>query len=64
MFTRRIATSLYIVGFVVIIVACDFEGGRIHGSGLISFANWNLAQILITLGISFIIGSVVSRRKI
>jgi hypothetical protein len=64
MYKRRIAPILYFLAFFVIIAACDFEGGRIHELGSVSFVNWNWAQILIILGIGFLIGSVVTRRKV
>jgi len=64
MYKRRIAPLLYFIAFVVIIVACDFEGGRMQVLGPVSFENWNWAQILIILGIGFLVGSIVTRRKV
>ena len=70
--TRRITTNrtaLYLIAFVVIIVAFLLLGGgpwikgMMHGSRSLGMANWNWAQILISFGLGFLLGLVVSRRK-
>jgi hypothetical protein len=63
------ATTLYIIAIVIIIVAFLLLGGgswmsgMIHRSRSISMVNLNWAQILIGLGVGFLLGYVVSRRK-
>jgi hypothetical protein len=72
MSTRRVTTSttaLYFVAFVVIIAAFLLLGGgpwikgMMHGSRSIGMANWNWALILICLGLGFLLGFLVSRRR-
>jgi hypothetical protein len=71
--TRRIAatnsTALYLIAIAVIIVAFLLLGGgpwirgMMYRNGSMGIANWNWATILICLGIGFILGILVSRRK-
>ena len=62
-------TAIYIIAIVVIIVAFLLLGGgpwmrgMMHGSRSMGMANWNWAQILISLGLGFLLGLLVSRRK-
>jgi hypothetical protein len=72
MSTRRITsntTALYLIAIVIIIVAFLLLGGgpwirgMIHGSRSMGMANLNWAQILISLGIGFLLGLVAGRRK-
>jgi hypothetical protein len=69
MSTRRNTTAIYFIAFIVIIVAFLLLGGgtwmkgMMHGSRSISMANWNWAQILICLGLGFLLGLIVGRRK-
>ncbi len=83
---RRIesnASVVYVIGFIVILVAFFLLGGvswlqglahtgnsmgfeSRHGtfhSGFNGFANWNWPQILISLGLGFLLGLLVSRRR-
>jgi H+/Cl- antiporter ClcA len=70
---RRVLTTnngaLYIIAVVAIIIAFLLLGGWSwlqslgHGNSSINIDNWNWAQILISLGIGFILGLLVSRRK-
>jgi len=71
--TRRIATSnttaLYLIAIAVIIVAFLLLGGgpwmrgMIHGNGSMGMASWNWTTILICLGLGFLIGILVNRRR-
>jgi len=69
--TRRIATRiialLFFIAFAVIMGACDTWEGKIQGSNSIAMANWNWAQILISLGLGillgFVLGLAVSKKK-
>jgi hypothetical protein len=73
MSTRKLVRTsngmLYAIGFVVIVVAFLLLGGWtwmqgvMHGNGLMGMHNWNWAQILVSLGIGFILGLLVSRRS-
>jgi len=73
MSTRRIATlnttALTIIGIMAIIVAFLLLGGgswlkgMMHGNSLRGFANLNWMQILISLGLGFLLGLAVSRKK-
>ncbi len=74
MSTRRITrstTNLYVIIAVVIIVAFLLLGGgtwmrgmmHMHGGSSIGMVNWNWLQILISAGIGFLLGLLVSRRK-
>ena len=71
--TRRIIitnkTVLYLIAFAVIIVAfLLLDGGMwikgmMHGSRSIGMANLNWVQILISLGLGFLLGWIVARRE-
>ncbi|MFA6128348.1 MAG: hypothetical protein WC699_13680 [Bacteroidales bacterium] len=71
--TRRFLTSdntaIYLIAVVVIIVAFLLLGGGAwmrgmsHGGGSISLNHLNWVQILISLGLGFLLGWVVARRK-
>ena len=73
MSTRRIITSntttLYFIAFVVIVVAFLLLGGGpwikgiMHGNMLINTTNWHWPQILISLGLGFLIGIIVAKRR-
>lgn len=70
---RRIAstntTAIYFIAFVVIIAAFLLLGGGVwlkgmtHGSRSLGMANWHWAEILISLGIGFILGLIAARRR-
>jgi TRAP-type C4-dicarboxylate transport system permease small subunit len=76
MFTRRITTknktALYIIAVVIIVVAIlllaggggHSMGGFMHGSRSMGLANWNWIQILVSLGIGFILGLLVAKRRL
>jgi hypothetical protein len=70
--TRRIttnSTALYLIAFIVIIVAFFLLGGgpwmkeMMHGGRSINMSNLNWTQIIISLGIGFLLGLLVSRRR-
>jgi len=70
MSTRRNTTATYyVIAFVVIIVAFLLLGGgpwikgMMHGSGSTSMAHLNWVQILVSFGLGFLLGIIVSRRK-
>ena len=73
MSTRRMTsintTALYLIMAVVIIVAFLLLGGghwmqrMVHGNMSMGIANWNWAQILISLAIGFLLGLVVAKKK-
>jgi hypothetical protein len=64
-------TAIYLIAFVVIIVAFLLLGGgtwlrgmvHMHGARSNVMAGWNWAQILIGLAIGFLLGLLVARRK-
>lgn len=63
-------TAIYLIALVVIVVAFLLLGGgtwmsgMMHGSRSLGMANWNWAQILVSLILGFLIGLLVSRRKL
>ncbi len=75
MSTRRIAhtnsTALYILAIIVIVVAFVLLGGgpwiremtHMHGGRSTNMANWNWTTILICLGLGFLLGWAVLRRR-
>ena len=69
MSTRRNTTAIYFIAIAVIIVAFLLLGGgtwmkgMMHGGRSAGMANLNWAQILISLGLGFLLGVVVGRRK-
>jgi hypothetical protein len=73
MSTRRIVTSnntaFYLIAIVIIIGAFLLLGGGpwikslMHGGNSLGMAHWNWAQILISLGLGFLLGLVVAKRK-
>jgi hypothetical protein len=59
-----IKKALYFIAFAAIIVACDTEQGMMHGGGRsMDIGNWNWLPILISLGIGFLLGYLVARRR-
>lgn len=72
MSTKKIAinaTLLYVVMFVVIVAAFllldggPWMKGMMHGSGSIAMTGWNWPLILFCLGVGFLLGFLVTRRK-
>jgi len=70
MSTRRNTTATYyVIAFVVIIVAFLLLGGgpwikgMMHGRGSTGMAQLNWVQILVSFGLGFLLGIIVSRRK-
>ena len=65
----RNTTVIYILAFVVIVMAFFLLGGGpwirglAHGSRAISVSSLHWGQILISLGLGFLLGWIVSRRK-
>ena len=66
---KRNTTVIYILAFAVIVMAFFLLGGGpwikglAHGSRGISVSNLHWGQILISLGLGFLLGWIVSRRK-
>lgn len=57
---------IYIIALVVIIVAFLLLGGASWARGMMhehSMYGWNWTQILISLGIGFLLGVLVGRRR-
>jgi hypothetical protein len=70
MSTRRNTTATYyVIAIVIIIVAFLLLGGgpwikgMMHGSGSTGMAQLNWVQILVSFGLGFLLGIIVSRRK-
>ncbi|MGD0581444.1 MAG: hypothetical protein ABR974_00710 [Bacteroidales bacterium] len=72
MSTKKITLTnktLYFIVFVVIVAAFFMLGGgpwvrgMIHGNRTMGLANWIWPQLLISLGLGFVLGLVASRRK-
>lgn len=72
MSTKRISkshTALYFIALVIIVIAFLLLGGgtwmsgMMHRNGLAGISYWNWPQILISLGIGFLLGLLVSRRN-
>ena len=72
MSTKRITTNrtaYFLIALLVIIVAFLLLGGgpwikgMMHEGRSMNVANWNWTQILISVGIGFVLGLVVGRRK-
>ena len=61
-------TAIYLIAVIVIIIAFLMLGGgpwvrgMIHGNMGVNFYNWNWTQILISLGLGFLLGWLVARR--
>jgi hypothetical protein len=72
MSTRRIRTAnnttIYIIAIIAIVIAFLLLGGApwvrgiVHGDMGIHTYSWNWTQILISLGIGFLLGWLVARR--
>jgi len=59
-----IKTALYFIAFASLTVACDTGQGMMHGgNNSMNMGNWNWPLILISLGIGFLIGYLVARRR-
>jgi hypothetical protein len=68
--TRRETRTLYIVGAIAIIVIAflllggmPWIKGLEHGNGSMGMTNLRWGQILISLGLGFLLGWLASRRK-
>jgi len=68
--TKRNTTAVYyvlaIVAIIVIFLLLDggpWLKGMMHGSGSTGMAQLNWVQILISLGLGFLLGILVARRK-
>ncbi len=61
--------GLYLIALVVIIVAFlllgggHWIGGMMHGNRSFGMSHLNWAQILISLGLGFLLGVLASKRK-
>lgn len=68
-FLKNDTTALYLIAVVVIIVAFLLLGGgpwmkgMTHGSGSLGTVHLNWVQILISLGIGFLLGWLASRKR-
>jgi hypothetical protein len=70
MITRRNTRTLYyVIAFAVIVIAFLLLGGGPwikglgHGNGSMGMTNLRWGQILISLGLGFLLGWIASRRK-
>jgi len=70
MSTRKNTTATYyVIAFVVIIVAFLLLGGgpwikgMMNGSGSAGMTHLNWGQILISLGLGFLLGLIIGKRK-
>jgi hypothetical protein len=71
MITKKITLTnkaLYLIAFLVIIVAFLMLGGGLWARGMIhgrsiGLAYWNWTEILISAGLGFILGLIVAKRK-
>jgi len=70
MSTRRNTTAIYyVIALAVVIVAFLLLGGgpwikgMMHGSGSTGMTQLNWGQILVSLGLGFLLGIFVARRK-
>ena len=72
MSTRRITTNrtvFFVIALIVVILAFLLLGGgpwmkgMMNGGSSVNVVNWNWTQILISLGIGFLLGLVVGKRK-
>jgi hypothetical protein len=70
MITRRNTRTLYyVIAFTVIVIAFLLLGGGPwikglgHGNGSMGMTNLRWGQILISLGLGFLLGWIASRRK-
>ncbi len=62
----RIIPVICFIVFPVLVAACDNTQGMMQGEGIgrsMDMGNWNWIQILISLGIGFLLGYFVARRK-
>lgn len=66
---RNNTTAFYVIAFLVVVVAFFLLGGSTwikgmsHGSRSAGMANLQWAQILISLGLGFLLGLIVGKRK-
>lgn len=72
MSTKRVTTNrtvYFVISLLVIIVAFLLLGGgpwvkgMMHEGGSVNMANWNWTHILISIGVGFLLGLAVGRRK-
>jgi hypothetical protein len=72
MTSKRITTNrttFFLIALLVIIVAFLLLGGApwirgmMHEGNSMHMANWNWTQILISIGIGFVLGLIAGRRK-
>jgi len=53
---NTISTVLLGIMVVIVIVDCDTEKGVMLGSGWLGMGHWNWPQILISIGVGFLLG--------
>ena len=69
MSTGKNTRAVYVIAILVIVVVFLLLGGGpwtkglMHGNRSIHMANWNWVQILISLGLGFVLGLIVAKRK-
>jgi hypothetical protein len=60
---KIIIASIYITMFTAIIVSCETNRGMMQGNGSVNMNSWNWGQILIGLGIGFLLCYLIIRKK-
>jgi hypothetical protein len=60
--TTAITTGLYSI-LLLILIACDTNGGMMYGNGSTGMYNWNWGSIFTALAVGFFIGFLVFRKK-
>ena len=64
---RCITTPFSFLVFMLTMVACDTQEGRMHGNNPMGMNNWNSTQTLIIIGIVCVVGFIlwfaISRSK-
>jgi hypothetical protein len=72
MSTKRVTTNRTVYFVIVLLAAIiaflllgggPWVKGMMHEGGSVNMANWNWTQILIGMGIGFLLGLLVGRRK-
>ena len=60
---KLIAATICFIMFTATIVSCETNRGMMQGNGSVNMNNWNWGQILIGLGIGFLLCFLIIRKK-